>query len=70
MSRERKPGDVFLDRYMPNATDAEREEARRNLQHLARALNRIEDRLAREWYAKQIRERAEGAVESEIRIPP
>jgi hypothetical protein len=51
-----RPGDLILNRYMPNATEAEREEARENLKRLARVLMRIEARLAREWRERQTRE--------------
>jgi len=44
----RRPGDLILDRYMPNASTAEREEARNNLRAYARVLIRIGERLAAE----------------------
>ena len=44
---DKKPGDLIIDRYMPNATETEREEARTNLRaYLAvvlRIASRIED---------------------------
>jgi hypothetical protein len=46
--RPRRPGELFIDRYMPNATEAEREEALKNLQDLIAILVRIDERLARE----------------------
>ena len=62
----RRPGDLIIDRYMPNASDAEREEARENLRLLAGVLMRIEDRLAQEWYEKRIREEGVAGLESEV----
>lgn len=46
--RKHQPGDIILDRYMPNATEAEREDARENLQALVRVLIRINRRLIEE----------------------
>jgi len=46
--RVRRPGDLILDRYMPNATEEEREAARQHLRDFAAALLRIFERLARE----------------------
>ena len=63
--QEHRPGDLILNRYMPNATEEVREEARENLRRLARVLLRIERRLAREWYEKQIRESGGVKVDSE-----
>jgi aminoglycoside/choline kinase family phosphotransferase len=57
----------IVNRYMTNATPEEREEAMTNLKQLARTLMRIETRLAREWYAQQIRDSGSPAVESELR---
>jgi len=64
------PGDFILNRYIPNATEAEREEARENLKQLARVLMRIEARLAREWHEKQIRESGAYAVDLRGDISP
>ena len=47
---------------MPNAGVEEREAARDNLHKLAQVLMRIEDRVAREWYAQEIRKDGEGAI--------
>ena len=44
----REPGDIILDRAMPNATDGEREAARENLNGFAAALLRIFTRIAEE----------------------
>jgi hypothetical protein len=47
-SNIRTPGDIILDRYMPDATPEQREEARNNLNLLARAYIRIISRLIAE----------------------
>ena len=69
-SHKPRPGDLILNRYMPDATEQEREEARENLKQLARVLMRIEARLAREWYENQIRESGAGAVNLRGAISP
>lgn len=46
--RARRPGDLFIDRYMPNASPEEREQAYENLRNLILVLIEIDDRLARE----------------------
>jgi hypothetical protein len=56
--KPRRPGDLILDRYMPNATEEEREEARANLKAYVAVVLRKKQRLARE------------AVESRIRAIP
>lgn len=43
-----RPGDLFLDRYLPGASEAEREEAYENLRGLIALLVRIDERLVRE----------------------
>jgi hypothetical protein len=43
-----KPGQLFIDRYMPTATDEAREEAYANLKALVALLVRIDERLALE----------------------
>ena len=45
---ERKPGDYIIDKYLPDATPEEREEARRRLYGFVRSLVRIASRLERE----------------------
>lgn len=60
--RARRPGDLILDRYMPKASDAEREEARENLRAYATVVLRIATRLATEEYEQEIRARDAGAV--------
>lgn len=59
----RKPGDLILDRCMPDANAAEREEARANLYALAAVVLRICTRLAHEQHRLAIRRPADGAVE-------
>lgn len=53
--RARRPGDLILDRYMPNASEIEREEARQNLCAYAAVVLRIATRLATEEYEEAIR---------------
>lgn len=43
-----KPGFEFINRYMPDATDAEKQEAYENLENLLQTLIGIDDRLAEE----------------------
>jgi hypothetical protein len=45
---KRRPGDRILDRYCPDLSPKEREEAHERLRALARVLIRIERRLAEE----------------------
>ena len=45
---DQKPGDLFIDRYMPHATADEREAAHQRLRQLIGVLMRVNDRLARE----------------------
>jgi hypothetical protein len=65
-----RPGDLILNRYIPNAAEAEREEARENLKRLARVLMRIEARLAREWHERQTRETGGDEVDLRGYISP
>lgn len=60
----RRPGDLILDRYLPNATEAQREEARENLKALMAALVRIDERLAQEAVDKAIRLKADNSIDS------
>ena len=60
--RIRRPGDIILDRYMPGASDAEREEARENLRAYAAIVLRIATRLATEDHEQAIRAKSLGAV--------
>jgi hypothetical protein len=43
-----RPGNLFIDRYMPKATEEAREEAYANLRALVALLVRIDERLALE----------------------
>ena len=52
-SSPRRPGDLFLERYMPTATETEREAARENLRTLVAILVEIDDRLSREKRRKR-----------------
>ena len=54
---KRRPGDLILDRYMPDASDTEREEARENLRAYAAVVLRIATRLATEEHEQAIRAR-------------
>ena len=45
---KRKPGDIILDHYMPNAAPEDREEARANLRALGHIIIAIQERLERE----------------------
>jgi len=60
--RTRRPGDLILDRYMPNASDVEREEARENLRAYAAVVLRIATRLATEEHEEAIRTKSIDAV--------
>lgn len=62
--RKRKPGDIILDRYMPDATAEEREQARENLKALAAVLIQIDARLAVEAVDKELRKGKPHSVES------
>jgi hypothetical protein len=62
---KREPGDVILDRAMPNASLEEREAARENLHRFARLLIRVHERLACEKRQSAIRAIDRDAVESE-----
>lgn len=61
----RRPGDVILDRYMPDATAQEREAARANLYGFVAVLLRIATREALDNVEKSIRAKNEDEVESE-----
>ena len=49
---DHRPGDLFIDRYMPKATEEAREEAYSNLRALVALLVRIDERLALEAQQK------------------
>jgi hypothetical protein len=59
------PGDIILDRYLPNASPEQREEARENLRRLARLSIRVHERLARERGDNPIRANGTAELESE-----
>lgn len=65
MTNARRPGDLILDRYMPDASEAEREEARERLRAFARLLLRTGARLAAEAKEEAIRQKGALALESE-----
>jgi hypothetical protein len=60
-----RPGDYILNRYMPDATDEEREVARENLKRFARFLVRVHLRLSQQNPQEPIRAEGEDALESE-----
>ena len=62
---KRRPGDVILDRYMPDASPEEREAARTNLYGFVAVLLRIATREATEEAERAIRAKDGGEVESE-----
>ena len=70
--RARPPGDIILDRYMPNASEAEREEARENLRAYAAVVLRIATRQATEEYEQAIRENGSDkvALKGSLILPP
>lgn len=53
MLNERKPGDLFLDRYLPNADELQREEAREVLRQYTLRLIAIGARIRRERQAAE-----------------
>ena len=70
--RARPPGDIILDRYMPNASEAEREKARENLRAYAAVVLQIATRLATEEYEQAIRTNGADkvALNSSSMLPP
>jgi hypothetical protein len=64
--KQRRPGDLILDRYMPNATPEQREEARTNLRAYAAVLLEIGQRIAHADGDKVIGENRGSDVDSEI----
>jgi hypothetical protein len=69
-SPKRRPGDVILGRYMPDASQEEREAARANLYGFVAVLLRIATREALDNVEKSIRANGEGEVESESLTNP
>ena len=51
-----RPGDLFVDRYMPGASAEEREDAYQNVRHLIAVLVRINERLRRKGDSDDSRE--------------
>ena len=68
--QEHRPGDLILDRYMPNAGETEREAARENLRAYAMVVLRIASRLATGEYEQEIRATEDGAVRYRRGTPP
>ena len=60
-----RPGDVILDRHLPNATEEQREVARENLRRLARLLVRVHERVALDNPQSTIRAIGQPALDSE-----
>jgi hypothetical protein len=62
-NKERQPGDLILDLYIPGADDATRAQAHESLRRFAKALLRIAVRLTREELSDpDSPEQAEGAI--------
>lgn len=61
--RDRRPGDLILNRAMPDATPEEREEARANLERLAALIARILRRQAELSSSEPTRMNGDGAVQ-------
>ena len=57
---DRRAGDFFIDRYMPNANEEKRDEARANLRGLIKIIVAIDDRL--KGKAQQKRDSRESAL--------
>jgi hypothetical protein len=68
--RKRQPGDLILDRYMPDASPEQREGARANLYEFAGVLLRIATRRVTEEHDKSIRASRACTVESDYGSPP
>jgi hypothetical protein len=49
----RRPGDLIIDRYMPDATPEEREEAHANLRRFLKALLRVAVRVTKERHTAE-----------------
>ena len=67
---KRRPGDLILDHYMPDASDTEREEARENLRAYAAVVLRIATRLATEEHEQAIRARQGVEVDLQSGVMP
>jgi len=64
-TKTRRPGDLILDHYMPNASEEEREAARANLKAYVSVVIEICSRLEREAGDKGIGANSTQGVESE-----
>jgi hypothetical protein len=64
--QEHRPGDIILERYIPNASEEDREIARENLRRLARLLIRVHERLTLDNPEDAIRANADSKLESEL----
>ncbi len=53
-TKQRLPGDLILDRYMPDATPEQREDAHANLKAYVAVIMRLNQRLAREAGDKSV----------------
>lgn len=62
-TNEKKPGDLILERWMPNASHTEHEAARENLRALASFILRGATRRAEERYRQQIRMSEDQGIE-------
>ena len=60
-----RPGDIILNRYLPNAFPEKREEARENLRRLGRLLIRVHERLAVDNPQSSIRANGVSGLDSE-----
>jgi len=60
-----RPGDIILNKYLPHATEEERETARASLRRLALLLIRVHERLALDNPQQTIRAIDAPALESE-----
>jgi hypothetical protein len=67
---EKRPGEMLLDRYMPNASEAERAQAYENLRGLIVILVEIDRRLAREHREREIRANRSPELDSDYRPNP
>jgi hypothetical protein len=68
-STRRGHQETIVERYMPNATQAEREAAQESLNELAKLIVRILTRIAREEVDNGIRQNVERELESGSALP-
>ena len=71
-NKSARPGYEFVERYMPCASEAEREEAHENLCAFVGAVLRVAKRIALEKQTASIRAKNDGAIpyEDDVPIPP